>query len=224
VPAARYLIVAVSIAMLALIGSEALIAPTPAEEGSYAFLASELPFPRAGTPRALIVFLHGRGHQSLAKLKVRSLQIAYYARPALDAVVVAPYCPSCERWSVSQLSELFSARQREFQTGTRLYVIGFSMGGFAAWQIAEELPDQVSAVVPIAGGAWPGPRCGHVPVWAFHGTEDTVVPPQATAEMAADYEKCGQHPRVTFMPGVGHSLRLRLVAAEGLFPWLGSQE
>lgn len=59
---------------------------------------------------------------------------------------------------------------------SRVYATGISNGGFMSSRLACELSDQVAAIGPVAGTHFPG-NCGRpVPVLAFHGTADAVVP------------------------------------------------
>lgn len=62
----------------------------------------------------------------------------------------------------------------------RVYATGMSNGGFLSHRLACELSDRVAAIAPVAGvmGIDAG-ECAParpVPVWAFHGTRDLLVP------------------------------------------------
>jgi polyhydroxybutyrate depolymerase len=61
----------------------------------------------------------------------------------------------------------------------RVYVVGFSNGGFMAHRLACELPDRVAGVASFAGTTWPDPAdCGArgaVDVLQIHGTADDIV-------------------------------------------------
>jgi dienelactone hydrolase len=60
----------------------------------------------------------------------------------------------------------------------RIYLIGYSMGGYGTWRTAARYPGLFAAIVPICGGGDPNDTksIAHVPVWAFHGANDNVVP------------------------------------------------
>ena len=117
----------------------------------------------------------------------------------------------------------------------RVYVTGLSMGGGATWNLAAATVAGVSpttywasrfaAVVPIAGASdskyFHGGICNGIvgkslPVWAFHGSNDTTVVP-ATSQAwvdkinklsTADGYSCASaaNPaaKLTLYPGVGH--------------------
>ena len=59
----------------------------------------------------------------------------------------------------------------------RLYVTGFSMGGFGTWDIIMRYPKMFAAAVPICGASDPSKAAliKDVPIWAFHGSLDTGV-------------------------------------------------
>ncbi|MEM0969305.1 MAG: alpha/beta fold hydrolase, partial [Verrucomicrobiota bacterium] len=61
----------------------------------------------------------------------------------------------------------------------RVYVLGHSMGGFGSFEAIAQAPNRFAAAIPSAGGlaAWHDPQTfAHVPIWAFHGDQDTTVP------------------------------------------------
>lgn len=62
---------------------------------------------------------------------------------------------------------------------SRISAVGHSNGAFMATRVACDLGGEIAALVPVAGGDIPASGCGQrVPVLAFHGTADTVVPYQ----------------------------------------------
>lgn len=60
---------------------------------------------------------------------------------------------------------------------SRVYATGFSNGAFFVSALACQLPGRFAAVAPVAGVDSPAAGCPAViPLIAFHGTEDPVVP------------------------------------------------
>jgi poly(3-hydroxybutyrate) depolymerase len=58
----------------------------------------------------------------------------------------------------------------------RVFVSGFSMGGYASNALACKHPEMFRAIAPASGGAPPGPCAGEVvPVMLFHGTNDGTI-------------------------------------------------
>src|SRR4029077_17397905 len=63
-----------------------------------------------------------------------------------------------------------------------------------------------------------------IPVWAFHGAEDPVVPVKCSRLMIEILNKVGGNPRYTEYPGVGHNSWDRAYAEPELLSWLFSQK
>jgi predicted CopG family antitoxin len=88
----------------------------------------------------------------------------------------------------------------------RVILTGLSMGGYGAWDLAARRPDLWAAVVPICGGGDPG-TAAHMkdlPIWAFQGAKDPVVPPERSREMVEAVRRAGGKPRYTEYPDVAH--------------------
>ena len=60
----------------------------------------------------------------------------------------------------------------------RVYVTGYSMGGAGTWDLAVAAPERFAAIAPLAGGGDESQAHGlmDLPIWAFHGAVDEVVP------------------------------------------------
>jgi predicted peptidase len=88
----------------------------------------------------------------------------------------------------------------------RLYVTGLSMGGFGSFDFIANHPKMFAAASPLSGGGDPleAPIIKDIPIWAYHGTADTVVPVDYTDEMYDAIEAVGGHMEYTRVSGVGH--------------------
>jgi predicted peptidase len=107
----------------------------------------------------------------------------------------------------------------------RIYVTGFSMGGFGSWIAISRHPEKFAAAAPIAGGGDPA----HVAqsrsaVWAFHGDKDSIVPVTRSRSMVEALRKAGARPRYTEYAGKGHFIIREALNEPGLVDWLFSQE
>jgi dienelactone hydrolase len=96
----------------------------------------------------------------------------------------------------------------------RIYLTGLSLGGGGAWVAAQDYPELFAAIAPVCGGYNSTSKaCGiaseNLPVWAFHGDKDTVVPMSRTVNMVNAINACTPTPgplaKLTIYPGVGHS-------------------
>jgi polyhydroxybutyrate depolymerase len=92
--------------------------------------------------------------------------------PALDVTVANP--------DIAFLASLFDVLGAELCLDTsRIYVTGISNGAFLTSALPCALADQVAAVAPVAGVVDFRNACypkRPVPLIAFHGTADTVLP------------------------------------------------
>lgn len=88
----------------------------------------------------------------------------------------------------------------------RRYVTGLSMGGYGTWEMIERYPNYFAAAAPIAGGGDPSlaARLVGLPIWAFHSTDDPVVPVAASRAMIAAIRAAGGSPRYTEFTDQGH--------------------
>jgi predicted peptidase len=59
-----------------------------------------------------------------------------------------------------------------------------------------------------------------IPVWAFHGTNDDVVPAWITTILAGRWEQAGGEIRVSMYEGVNHGSWDRAYDEAGLWDWL----
>ena len=80
-----------------------------------------------------------------------------------------------------------------------------------------------AAIAPCCGGgmAW-NAAVLKMPVWAFHGLEDTLVSPRHTAEMVEALKPINPHLRYDLYEGVGHDSWNRAFSEETL-RWILSQ-
>ncbi|MFQ5410949.1 MAG: prolyl oligopeptidase family serine peptidase [Phycisphaerae bacterium] len=106
----------------------------------------------------------------------------------------------------------------------RLYITGFSMGGFGTWELAAARPDIFAAAVPICGVANSDtlPNIKRLPVWAFHGKLDKNVPVSGSREAVAELKRIGAKPRYTEYPDLGHQCwdRAYSLTHKRLYQWL----
>lgn len=157
----------------------------------------------------LMLFLHGAGERGddLQLVKRHGVAKIVEEQPAFPLLVVSPQCPPTEAWAPEPLLALLDDIEQHYDVDPeRLYVTGLSMGGFGTWAVAIAAPDRFAAIAPICGGGDPS-RVGvlrHLPVWAFHGARDPIVPLQRTVEMVEALRQCGGNVRFTVYPEAGH--------------------
>lgn len=104
----------------------------------------------------------------------------------------------------------------------RVYLTGQSLGGYGTFYMAMKRPDLFAAAVPVCGGGDPSQasKSHSVPVWAFHGTGDTVVSVERSREMVEAIRSAGGSAALTEYEGVGHNSWEFAYAEPELLSWL----
>jgi predicted peptidase len=172
----------------------------------------------------LMLFLQGAGERGddLQLVKRHGVAKIVEEQPAFPLLVVSPQCPPTEAWAPEPLLALLDDIEQHYDVDPeRLYVTGLSMGGFGTWAVAIAAPDRFAAIAPICGGGDPS-RVGvlrHLPVWAFHGARDPIVPLQRTVEMVEALRQCGGNVRFTVYPEAGHDAWTATYANPELYAW-----
>ena len=173
----------------------------------------------------LLVFLHGAGERGddLEILKRHGPPKLIEQGREFPFVIVSPQCPVNERWNLYALEALIEQVVRDHRIDPdRVYLTGLSMGGFGVWGLALRHPERYAAVVPICGGgeARYAAALRDLPVWAFHGDLDPIVPLQRTQEMIDAIRAAGGSPWLTIYPGVAHDSWTPTYDNPEVFAWL----
>lgn len=183
-------------------------------------------------PSPAILFLHGRGEEGTDGEAQAAVGLGPAIRRAPGRwpfVVVFPQKPQdANGWRPYEdlaLATLAAAREEWAIDSSRIYLTGVSLGGFGSWMIAPRHRDLFAAIAPVCGGGDPAdaPALADLPIWAFHGDADPVVPLRHSERMVAAVRDAGGSPRFTVYPGVGHNSWDRAYGTERLPEWLLEQ-
>ena len=186
--------------------------------------------PDAGWP--LILFLHGYGEcgDQLDKVKKHGPpKLTDQFSSLAGCVIVSPQCPKDSWWRVAALKTLVDEviAGRDDIDRNRLYITGLSMGGYGTWSFLSHYPDYFAAAIPICGGGNPFrlpknrppiktgienefdanglKKASHLPLWTFHGTDDSSVPIVETQRLVRILKDAGStNIRFTSYQGAGH--------------------
>lgn len=182
----------------------------------------------------VVLFLHGSGERGTDGLKQSQVGIGTAVRmfpERYPAIMVMPQCAPNERWSGTMANLALKALDQtmaEYRCdASRQYLTGLSMGGYGSWLIASEHPTRFAAVVPICGGGKPedAPKIKGLPIWAYHGDADNVVPPARSREMVDAIKAAGGTlVKYTELPGVGHNSWDAAYADKAMAEWLFQQK
>jgi predicted peptidase len=130
--------------------------------------------------------------------------------------------------------ELLDSLQTTYKSidPSRLYITGLSNGGLGTWDAIERWPDYFAAAAPIAGAGDPSKAAvlKDLPIWAFHGSADTIIPVSGSRDMIAAVQAAGGHPKYTEFAGQGHgvwsyvySLNTSPLRVTDFYSWLFAQ-
>lgn len=157
----------------------------------------------------LILFLHGAGERgsNLELLKRQGLPKYLEDKEDFPFVVAYPQCPARSYWQVSALSLWLQEVLAEVRAdASRIYLTGISMGGYGTWHWAAANPETFAAILPICGGGEPSDalKLIRMPIWAFHGAKDDIVPVEETLDMVEALKAVGGNVELTIYPTLKH--------------------
>jgi predicted peptidase len=125
---------------------------------------------------------------------------------------------------VVKLMDNFSKRNDVNQN--KIYVSGLSMGGMGTFVILNLRPDMFAAATPICGDGDPSSVNNYakkIPIWIFHGSDDTAVSPKKSLKMANAIIDAGGSPKITFYENVGHDSWNNAFAEKDFLKWIHSK-
>ena len=182
--------------------------------------------PQARKKYPLLIFMHGSGESGhdLGRLKGQGPPMIVETRKDFPFIVVSPQAP--EHYAGfdpamlnAMLDELIERLPIDVD---RVYLTGLSMGGEWSYGWASMNPERFAAIAPISGAWDTDTACAlkNVPVWAFHGANDDIVPTADDQAMTEAINKCGGNARITIYPDVGHGAWIPAYADPRLYEWL----
>ncbi|MGI6209069.1 MAG: prolyl oligopeptidase family serine peptidase [Anaerolineae bacterium] len=165
----------------------------------------------------LVLFLHGMGERGddLELVKKHGIPKMVKEGESFPFVVISPQCPADSWWTgeLPALQALLDHALQEYAVDPdRVYLTGLSMGGYGTWHLASAAPHRFAAVAPVCGGGlsffgFPEKVTAlrEVPVWAFHGEKDEVVPLAESEKLVQQLQAVGGDARLTVYPECGHN-------------------
>jgi predicted peptidase len=186
--------------------------------------------PHGQTRYPLLVFLHGSGESGhdLERVKVNGPPKLLASRPDFPFIVASPQATNSVLRGFdpvmldAMLDELLARLPID---PDRVYLTGLSMGGIWSYGWASLRPDRFAAIAPVCG-SWDGTdacQLRNVPVWAFHGAKDDIVPIGGDQAMVDAINACGGSARLTVYPDAGHDAWTATYADQSLYDWLLKQ-
>lgn len=196
----------------------------------------------------LVIYLHGAGGRG-NNIEAITGQVAPLWRGIVKnisdpCIVVAPQCLREARgggrgsWRYEELNEWLNQLKVTLPIDlNRIYLTGNSMGGYGSWLWGGNSPEHFAAIAPIVGGIGPGgPKAvtkeldkwaknlAKVPVYAFAGAKDKVVPAERSERMVSAIRKAGgKLAKIKVYPNEGHGAKRLVLSSEEFYIWMFSQ-
>ncbi len=187
----------------------------------------------------LIVYLHS------APLRGATLELLIEEEPLpkklenennFPFIVVSPLGDGeFEFWAkdemINPLFTLLEEIQAAYSIDTKkIYLTGSDMGGNGVWAIGLRYPEYFAALAPVAGYfGWP-PEVPEnicdlkdVPVWAFHGGRDDIIPVEAGQGLVDALKACGGNAQFTVSQDMKIDVLYKVYADPELYEWLLEQ-
>ncbi len=180
--------------------------------------------PGEGWP--LMLCLHGAGERGddLAKARTHGPASLVARGQSFPFIIINPLCPADTWWSTDLLLTLLDHVEATLPADRRrIYCTGLSMGGYATWALAYEAPHRFAAIAPICGGGVVRPgiaRLKHLPIWAFHGEKDDVIPVGESIRMVEAVNAAGGSAKLTLYPEAAHNSWTQTYDNPALYEWL----
>ncbi len=199
----------------------------------------------------LVIYLHGAGGVGSDPTKntgrARGLIKGIRKFQKGPCLVVAPQCQRTSTktnlrgtWIPEDLNILLEdLLQTHSEIDTqRIYLTGNSMGGYGCWVWGGHHPEHFAAIAPIVGGIGRnGPKdvtpdlkkwaanLARVPVYAFAGARDPVVPAERSQRMVDAIRKAGgQQAKLKIYPDESHGASRVVFSSPEYFQWMFSQK
>jgi predicted peptidase len=209
-------------------------------------------YPEDGTNRyPLVIFLHGIGERGTDNQRQLRNGVEEFvkdsARKKHPCFLVVPQCPPDKLWSevtpadtrrnlplaqnptepTALVLELIDAVSKEYRVDTdRIYLTGVSQGGYGTWDLIARKPALFAAAMPVCGGGDPAQaeKLAKLPIWAFHGDEDQLVPVERSRDMIAAIKEAGGEPKYTEYKETGHDSWTPTYENTEVLEWLFKQK
>jgi len=175
----------------------------------------------------LLIYLGGGSQNGKDLNRLKTYGIPYYIEQGqeYDFIIASPQCPEDRYWTTENwFDSLYSDLISKYRIDTsRIYVTGISNGGYGTLKVAMDYLDRFAAIVPLCGGVNDRDTAQidnlkHLPIWAFHGIADDLIPISETERVVNKLQKYGNI-EFTRLENEGHSIQY-LYSGSKIFEWL----
>lgn len=179
--------------------------------------------------KPVVIFLHGASLCGTDLNRVRRYGTIHAIESGrdMDAYVIAPQNPGGS-WNPQKVMAIVDwLGERRDIDRNRIYVLGMSLGGFGAIDMAATYPDKIAAAIGMCGGATVKNLDGldEVPLWIIHGTADRAVAVGQSDRVVNAIKNVDQFTRRLIydrVQGMNHSQPARVFYKPETYKWLFS--
>ena len=181
----------------------------------------------------VIYFFHGIGEigEDLNKLLPYGVLRYLGNGGKLDAIVIAPQCPTNSHWAdhnreEEKLVQFVPEMTAKYNIDTnRMYLTGLSMGGRCSWKLALAMPGTFAAMAVVCGrtNTYEFETLNNMPIWMFHGARDSTV--SYDREIVKNilptlHEKNYAYYKLTVFPTMSHEIWNAVYDRVDVYDWL----
>ena len=105
----------------------------------------------------------------------------------------------------------------------RIYIVGFYLGAYGAWDLMNKEPKLFAAGMPISGHTTSVGKLRDMPLWTFHGAKDTVLEVEKMRETAELFKRSKVF-KYTEFPNAGSAILGKVLQDEKVQVWLFEQK
>lgn len=204
-----------------------------------------------GKKYPLLIFLHGAGQKGNDNekqlLQWSNMFLNPYNRDKYPAFVVFPQCPRNDYWAYDRVPKNFDNLPYPDKMNptltlvkelidqyllmpevdkSRVYVVGFSMGGVGTYELVSRYPEIFAAAVPLCGAIAPGHLGGakDVKFRIFHGDEDPTVPVECSRRVYKELKAIGAEFEYIEYPAAKHGICGQTFSRPDFMEWIFAQK
>jgi predicted peptidase len=176
----------------------------------------------------VMFFLHGSGERGsdIEKVKLNGPPKLVERDPDFPFILVSPQLESEVVWNPHDLHALLGELLKRLRIDPgRVIATGLSLGGGGTWLWATHYPQDLAAAVPVSGYGDEdhAARAKPVPLRAYHGSDDTVVPVLEHRRMVDALREAGGQVDFIVFPDTGHDAWSQAYVDPLLLPWMLAQ-
>lgn len=205
------------------------------------------PGTKPGCP--LLVILHGageRGSDNIKQLDYSTIIFIKEIRKKYSPLILLPQCPSDNVWTINPkrpfnnfyldsipvsitleiVRDIILKLTKEYSVDTsRLYIIGYSMGGTGTWEMILRNPDLFAAAIPICAASDPSKASlvKNIHIWAFSSENDQIYNYRETEETVEKLKEYNSDIKYTLYRNQGHNIWGLIFKDPEVSKWLFSQ-